>query len=125
MRRLILLAGVAIGYILGAKAGRERYEQLADQASKVWSDPRVQTKVDEVREQAPQVAAKVGDKAKSTASQAGDRAKSAASQAKSKASNHETSDNDGSYENETGSIGDAGDLEVDSSGFGPGGDKLP
>lgn len=84
MRRLILLAGVAIGYILGAKAGRERYEQLADQASKVWTDPRVQTKVGEVKEQAPQVAAKVGD-----------RAKTAASQAKSKASGHETTDSDG------------------------------
>ena len=114
MRRLILLAGVAIGYILGAKAGRERYEQLAEQASKVWSDPRVQTKVDEVKEQAPQVAAKVGD-----------RAKSAASQAKAKASNHETSSQDGTYENETGTVGEDGDLEVDSSGFGPGGEKLP
>ncbi len=109
MRRLILLAGVAIGYILGAKAGRERYEQLAEQASKVWSDPRVQTKVDEVKEQAPQVAAMVGDKAKS-----------AASQAKAKASGQE-----GSYENETGAVGEDGHLEVDSTGFGPGGDRLP
>lgn len=114
MRRLILLAGVAIGYILGAKAGRERYEQLADQASKVWTDPRVQTKVDEVKEQAPHVAAKVGD-----------RAKSAASQAKAKASGHESTDGDGDYENETGSVDADGDVNVDSSGFGPGGDKLP
>lgn len=114
MRRLILLAGVAIGYILGAKAGRERYEQLADQASKVWTDPRVQTKVDEVKEQAPQVASKVGD-----------RAKSAASQAKAKATGHETSDSDGDYENETGSVDADGEVTVDSTGFGPGGDKLP
>ncbi len=114
MRRLILLAGVAIGYILGAKAGRERYEQLAEHASKVWSDPRVQTKVDEVKEQAPQVAAMMGDKAKS-----------AASQAKAKAGGHETSSQDGTYENETGAVGEGGGLEVDDSGFGPGGDKLP
>ncbi|MGB3827173.1 MAG: YtxH domain-containing protein [Ornithinimicrobium sp.] len=114
MRRLILLAGVAIGYILGAKAGRERYEQLADQASKVWSDPRVQTKVDEVKEQAPHVAAAVGDKAKS-----------AASQAKSKATGHESADQDGSYENETGSVSSDGTAEVDTTGFGPGGDRLP
>ncbi len=114
MRRLILLVGVAIGYILGAKAGRERYEQLADQASKVWSDPRVQTKVDEVKEQAPQVAAAVGDKAKS-----------AASQAKAKASGHETTDGDGDYENETGTISSDGEAEIDVTGFGPGGDRLP
>lgn len=114
MRRIILLVGVAIGYILGAKAGRERYEQLADQASKVWTDPRVQSKVEDVKEQAPQVAASLGD-----------RAKSAASQAKAKATGHETSDSDGDYENSTGTITADGDAEIDSSGFGPGGDKLP
>lgn len=114
MRRLILLAGVAIGYILGAKAGRERYEQLADQASKVWTDPRVQTKVGEVKEQAPHVASKVGD-----------RAKSAASQAKAKAKGHETTDSDGDYENETGSVTSDGEATIDATGFGPGGDKLP
>ncbi len=114
MRRIILLVGVAIGYILGAKAGRERYEQLADQASKVWTDPRVQSKVDDVKEQAPQVASSLGD-----------RAKSAASQAKAKASGKETSDSDGAYENSTGSVTSEGEAEIDSSGFGPGGDKLP
>lgn len=114
MRRIILLVGVAIGYILGAKAGRERYEQLADQASKVWTDPRVQSKVEDVKEQAPQVAASLGD-----------RAKTAASQAKVKATGHETSDSDGDYENNTGSINSDGEAEIDTSGFGPGGDKLP
>jgi len=114
MRRLILLAGVAIGYVLGAKAGRERYEQLADQASKVWADPRVQTKVGEVKEHAPQVAAKVGD-----------RAKTAAGQAKAKASGRETTDGDGAYENPTGTLEPDGDVTVDATGFGPGGERLP
>jgi hypothetical protein len=114
MRRLILLAGVAIGYVLGAKAGRERYEQLADQASKVWADPRVQTKVGEVKEQAPQVAAKVGD-----------RAKTAAGQAKAKASGRETTDGEGAYENPTGTLEPDGDMTVDATGFGPGGERLP
>ena len=114
MRRIILLVGVAIGYILGAKAGRERYEQLADQASKVWTDPRVQSKVEDVKEQAPQVASSLGDKAKS-----------AATQAKAKASGHETTDTDGEYENNTGTITADGVAEIDTTGFGPGGDKLP
>jgi hypothetical protein len=36
------LAGLAIGYVLGAKAGRERYEQIARAARKVRSNPTVQ-----------------------------------------------------------------------------------
>lgn len=114
MRKLTLLIGVGIGYILGAKAGRERYEQLADQASKVWTDPRVQSKVEEVKEQAPQVAAKVGDSAKT-----------AAGNARSKVSGHETTDQDGTYENPTGSVDGDGQLTIDETGFGPGGERLP
>ncbi len=114
MRKLMLLIGVGIGYILGAKAGRERYEQLADQASKVWTDPRVQSKVEDVKEQAPQVAAKVGESAKT-----------AAGTARSKVSGHETVAMAGTYENPTGSVDADGQLIVDETGFGPGGDKLP
>lgn len=114
MRKLTLLIGVGIGYILGAKAGRERYEQLADQAGKVWSDPRVQSKVEEVKEQAPVLAGK-----------AKEQASHAAETARSKVSGHETTDRDGTYENETGSVDDEGQITVDETGFGPGGDKLP
>jgi len=43
MRRLITLsAGFAAGYVLGAKAGHERYEQIADKASSFWSGMREQ-----------------------------------------------------------------------------------
>lgn len=40
--RIMFVAGLAIGYVLGAKAGRERYEQLAQLARKVRSNPTVQ-----------------------------------------------------------------------------------
>src|SRR5664279_2449367 len=40
MVRLVL--GIAIGYLLGAKAGRERYEQILRVTSKVVDDPAVQ-----------------------------------------------------------------------------------
>lgn len=114
MRKLTLFIGVGIGYVLGAKAGRERYEQLADQASKAWADPRVQSKIEEVKEQAPFVAAKVSESAKS-----------AAGAARSKVSGHEATSDDGSYDNRTGEITADGQLQVDESGFGPGGDRLP
>jgi hypothetical protein len=63
MRKLLLLAGVAIGYVLGARAGRERYEQIVRLVTKVKNDPRVQQKahqaVDVAKEQGPVMADKV------------------------------------------------------------------
>ncbi|GAA1645710.1 hypothetical protein [Actinoplanes couchii] len=38
---LKLAAGVAVGYVLGSRAGREKYESIAAQARKVGSHPRV------------------------------------------------------------------------------------
>jgi hypothetical protein len=63
MKKLSLLIAAGIGYVLGTKAGRERYEQIRDAARKVRNDPRVQEKAqqaaDLAREQAPVVKDKV------------------------------------------------------------------
>ncbi len=41
--KLVLIGlGVGVGYILGAKAGRERYDEIAKATSKVWNAPLVQ-----------------------------------------------------------------------------------
>ncbi len=37
--RMGLLIGVAIGYVLGTKAGRERYEQIRRAARAAWESP--------------------------------------------------------------------------------------
>ena len=37
-----LLIGAAAGYVLGAKAGRERYQQIMDGWARFTGDPRVQ-----------------------------------------------------------------------------------
>jgi alkanesulfonate monooxygenase SsuD/methylene tetrahydromethanopterin reductase-like flavin-dependent oxidoreductase (luciferase family) len=37
-----LVAGLAIGYVVGTRDGRERYEQIKTQATKAWNNPRVQ-----------------------------------------------------------------------------------
>ena len=42
MSKFTLLAAAAAGYVLGARAGRERYEQIAAGARKVVRNPRVQ-----------------------------------------------------------------------------------
>ena len=40
-----LVIGLGIGYVLGARAGKERYEQLRRAARKVADDPRVRSAV--------------------------------------------------------------------------------
>ncbi|MET0766844.1 MAG: hypothetical protein ABWY50_04295 [Aeromicrobium sp.] len=42
IKKLTLLAAFGGGYVLGAKAGRERYEQIREAANQVKDDPRVQ-----------------------------------------------------------------------------------
>jgi hypothetical protein len=63
-----LIIGAAAGYVLGAKAGKERYEQIREGAVRLWRDPRVQEKTaqaqDMVRESAPRVQEKVGSAAR-------------------------------------------------------------
>lgn len=43
--KLLLLVGTGIGYVLGTRAGREKYDALVDQAQSLWGDPRVQDAV--------------------------------------------------------------------------------
>lgn len=63
MRKLTLLFAFAVGYVLGAQAGRQRYEQIKNAAFRVKDDPRVQsaasTVAETAKEQAPVVAQKV------------------------------------------------------------------
>lgn len=71
--KILFLTGMGVGYVLGTKAGRERYNQIKRTADKLWSDPRVQQRVDQVedfvKEKGPEVAEFVGDNAKKLASQ--------------------------------------------------------
>lgn len=67
MSKLSMLVGFGAGYVLGARSGRERYEQIADKARELWSDPRVQEKAGQAqqiaKERAGQVQQVVKDKA--------------------------------------------------------------
>ncbi len=47
--RILFVIGLGAGYVLGAKAGRQRYEQIASAADKVWNSPSVQKQRDEVQ----------------------------------------------------------------------------
>ncbi|KAB8170880.1 YtxH domain-containing protein [Streptomyces sp. 3MP-14] len=70
MRKLVFIAGVAVGYVLGARAGRERYEQLAAAAERLRTNPAVRNSVDSAAHAGRQAAAKA---AEVVADRAGDR----------------------------------------------------
>ena len=45
-----LVIGLAAGYVLGTRAGRERYEQIKDQAEKLWNLDPVQKQVERAKD---------------------------------------------------------------------------
>lgn len=75
MKKLMLLAAGAVGYVLGTKAGRERYEQIKSGARKITQDPRVQEKTHEAAEAVKQNAPMVKDKVTEVAGHAKDTVK--------------------------------------------------
>jgi len=50
--KLSFLAGVGAGYVLGARAGRERYEQIRRAYAHAKDDPRMQSLAGTLRAQA-------------------------------------------------------------------------
>ncbi|WP_206062779.1 hypothetical protein [Nocardioides piscis] len=79
MKKLVLLAAGGIGYVLGARAGRERYDQIAGVATKVKNDPRVQDAAHQATETAKSQAPVVKDKVTSAAGAAADKVKPSSS----------------------------------------------
>lgn len=55
----IALLGGAVGYVLGTKAGRARYEQIRRTTQKVMGDPRVRDMAHQAQEQVSHAAEKV------------------------------------------------------------------
>ncbi len=71
MPKLSFLAGLAAGYVLGARAGKQRYAQIKTVSGKVWQSQPVQKQVSAAKESArtkaaPVVADFVADAARAT-----------------------------------------------------------
>ena len=71
MGKLTFIAGMAAGYVLGARAGKQRYEQIRRTSGKVWNSGPVQKQVVNAKEvartrAAPVVADLVADAARAT-----------------------------------------------------------
>jgi hypothetical protein len=121
MGKAAFVVGVAVGYVLGARAGRQRYEQIKGQASRVWNSDPVQHRVGDatqaVKSQAaPYVTEKLGDAMK-TVSQSM-RNSSVTAKIPPRSATEKLPENV--------HRGTDGKLHADlTTGMGPGGDKLP
>lgn len=71
--KILLVVGLGVGYVLGTRAGREKYDRMKSAALSFWNDPRVQKRVDDagdfVKDKAPDVAEFFSDGAKKVVSQ--------------------------------------------------------
>ncbi|MGI9824710.1 hypothetical protein [Agromyces sp. Marseille-Q5079] len=56
--KVLFVVGLGVGYVLGTRAGRQRYEQIKGAAESVWNTPTVQNGVSTVKDFAM---ARVGD----------------------------------------------------------------
>ena len=54
--RLLFLAGLATGYVLGSRAGRRAYDRLATKARELWGDPNLQKVVAQTEQAAREAA---------------------------------------------------------------------
>jgi hypothetical protein len=52
MKKRSFVLGFGVGYVLGARAGRQRYEQIVDLWNRVTGSPQVQGAADRTREAA-------------------------------------------------------------------------
>ena len=76
------LVGLGAGYVLGAKAGEERYQQIADAARSLRENPGVQRLTGEVNKTVAVGKDRVSEAASRTVEQAGEVAAAQASKAK-------------------------------------------
>ncbi|MCU1439840.1 MAG: protoporphyrinogen oxidase [Rhodoglobus sp.] len=90
-RLLIIAVGVGIGYVLGTRAGRERYDEMKAKATALWEDPRVAKARRDVeayaRQQAPIIRERAEAAAKAAPGVAKDVAANVSSTAKDVAAN--------------------------------------
>jgi hypothetical protein len=81
------LVGFGAGYVLGAKAGEERYQQIADAARSLRENPGVQRLTGEVNKTVAVGKDRVSEAAGRTVEQAGEAAAAQASKAKEAVAN--------------------------------------
>jgi hypothetical protein len=84
--RITFLAGFAVGFVAGARAGRERYEQMVKLGRKAVENPTVQQATRAAGSKATELSKAAGQKAAERAPKLAEAAKNTASKARSSAS---------------------------------------
>jgi hypothetical protein len=83
---VVIVFGLAVGYVLGARAGRERYDEIVERANGIWQDPRVskarRDAAQYAKEQAPVIAERAQAVAKAAPGAIADASKATAAAAK-------------------------------------------
>ncbi|WP_207455616.1 YtxH domain-containing protein [Desertivibrio insolitus] len=88
--KILLVVGLGVGYVLGARAGRERYEQIVSGAEKLWRDPRVQKQVSTAQTFAKEKGPEVAHAASEAAKTAGEKVSATAKKVQGKSSSSDT-----------------------------------
>ena len=96
--RITFLAGFAVGFVAGARAGRERYEQMVTLGRKVAGHPAVQQATRAAGSKATELSKTAGQKAAEQMPKIAETAKSGASKVRGQLS-HDSSDDDNSMAN--------------------------
>lgn len=72
MKAIVFGAGLAVGYVLGTRAGRGSYEKLKTQTRQFWESPQVQEKVSgaasAIKDKAPEAQEQLKDAVKKAGS---------------------------------------------------------
>jgi len=64
--KLMFVTGLAAGFVLGSRAGREKYEEIRANAKKVWEHPSVQEAAGVAQAQANKLYSESKDKLQSS-----------------------------------------------------------
>jgi hypothetical protein len=64
--KLMFITGLAAGFVLGSRAGREKYEEIRANAKKVWEHPSVQEAAGVAQAQATKLYSESKDKLQSS-----------------------------------------------------------
>lgn len=106
-KKIGFLLGVGVGYVLGARAGRQRYDQIVTKVRGVASDPRVQEKASQAQHLAQE---KAGQAAQAVKGKAEDASAAATEKVKEKVQERKQ---------ESGDTDDSGDAGPSGDGSAP------
>lgn len=59
--KLAFVFGAAVGYVIGTRAGRQKYDKMKSQAKDLWEDPRVQRTVSDAETFAQEKLSEAGE----------------------------------------------------------------